>query len=1380
MIGALALNIGRAIASPIARRIRHSPTVRQHISPTLTNLYATLGFANRSSLAAKIKNLATINPTPLPETLADPELTLDRLTDQGILKSAFRDEISSLAQVEEYMLSGRTHQGKFAAFDNLTGVSSLGLQFSPLFADQAAFVSKIATGIVAGTESIYAAHQSGDSKAIAYSIATAKAIGAAAGILSVAWLVGIPFLTTAFISPLGWGMGIAFGAGVVATIANDKMPSHHPLAKIARFYARCVFPYVVIGSGIHLVDLVHDAHMRIQGVLEHMGMEGTLAYSIGSLALLNHIVKTVKERIDKGYTGQLDPGEINRIRMQGSASIYSILADGHFLATFGVLVFASSFFLIPNVWAVGAGALLVPFLTPVAATGITAALRGSKKLVDPLKTPRRTKMLDHAKLYLPWEGFLAGGVLATLYSLGNHSLVPLLGYVTAYGSLATLLVTQSHGIFHSINTALGQISNLSTTATDVLGEREVRELVGDKVVYVGNPNTGLIEHSSGVVFTLLLAAKPHLRLVSFFDKTAWQKGFSNLADPSIEPDLILRTKQYIEHMDDPAAEEALVSWIVANRARINPDLNTYQAALRFVANGPALPSGGLLPNSKNMAEDLAHSEWAACLQEGVYGRLRRGVLQHRTAGGRLRNRTTLGRCQRMIDNLRATADYYDTELKTELTRRIRGMLTLDEFAGFQALPQFVWDTLVCGGYLTEVCSDMAQLQPTFTRERAVFVADAALANLSPADRDRAYDLLHQRFRHRTWFEMWNGSGTVARASIPTEQFEKVKDLFDNPDSETLKFKPTIREENIDKCQTTDEVKDILQQVLRGWFIEEINEYVRAGMDALAERAQSFRSLADTMEARLTHLTAAERQDRAVRRAVYEECYEDWAWELGCFDPIEARQQLVCRKETAGDEQKVRKVENVTTVNIFQGLRVYKMWSTDPFDSDPAHTATHWISGTWARVLNQDFRYDAPAGTPESIQFVWIEADEVLNEIQKNRSESLSTSPVVERFDNKPDTPEGFLPGAVPIRVSINGEERFVSNYYHNPANQGAVPSVRRDPSGAASCVFRDSSHTQLPAKFQVATIDKVPWGSMEPATFEIPNWDYAVMMDKNDIQLSTYLHLPAIVERDRQNNTYLNLLYMHRVGKDFTIPDPYPDPRLTLDKEVGLHVVDANIEFSYHDHHIDRTALSGFGEEQATIIWDALVQAGYIDANGLIQPKFDTKKKEFSLPTLTEPQNTTIQQVLQRAVQDSSERQIPLLVCKAAVLGGRDEGVPKGPNDEPGFARLHGAKVSMAAGEITAFSLLYGTGAGQREVILPTHHWPRYIDSLNVPADVTDLEIGGDVFAVNPHREGDAHFVKITYRDRDEPEPEPEQEQEQIGFARLFPGDRPQLWNKRT
>jgi hypothetical protein len=423
---------------------------------------------------------------------------------------------------------------------------------------------------------------------------------------------------------------------------------------------------------------------------------------------------------------------------------------------------------------------------------------------------------------------------------------------------------------------------------------------------------------------------------------------------------------------------------------------------------------------------------------------------------------------------------------------------------------------------------------------------ASVAGIPAGEHDRVFDLLQQRVRERRWFEMWNGK--------------------------------------------------------ENWFVEEIGEYQRAGMEDLLSRAEDFRETARRLQ---TKLDRGETSEADLQR--------EWAWETGCFDPDTTNAPAVGRKELAGDEWKVRKVENVATGILMRGMTVYKLW----YEESPVMPTTDWVRGTWTRIYNPRFLKGAAPGSLAAAKYIWIEADTVLTEFQRERSEFLSTSPVVLSVDNMPDPSRenNFTAGSEPIPdVEINGERQTITNYFYvTDNNQLASPSIK-------NFNWRPGQ-TTLPVKYKFAPRDKPDNLAMTPLVFTVPLFDHVVMVDKNDIEVDTYTVLPAIISRD-SGHLQMNFIYRQPFGSPVEFADPHPTKE--LDTEIGLQLYDDNIELSYNGRVIpmllDRAA-AHVGRDES-VDWKQLRSAkvsmhgGHVTAFSLL---YGAANREVRLPESTYP-----------------------------------------------------------------------------------------------------------------------------------------------------------------
>jgi len=328
-----------------------------------------------------------------------------------------------------------------------------------------------------------------------------------------------------------------------------------------------------------------------------------------------------------------------------------------------------------------------------------------------------------------------------------------------------------------------------------------------------------------------------------------------------------------------------------------------------------------------------------------------------------------------------------------------------------------------------------------------------------------------------------------------------------------------------------------------WAENHIEELLRACSSELLVRAQEFRLLADRLQKDLE-------QDRISEDSFYLE----WSYLMGCYDPDLGKDIFLMRKALAGDDKITRKVENVATVPFFRGITVYKGWYLESGFENAAHPTEDWICGAWTRINNPKFRYDAASGMERS-KYVWVKMDRVLTDLQRKYGHCLSTSQIIEQADNDPEDQAGFVKGSAPLTVRLNEEETELDEYYWvGSHDQLAVPAVK-------SLRYRDGSlvkASDLPEGFNMATVALEVPKTVETSVFTVPAFDYALMMDKNDVQLSSYLVEPAVLEKEAAR-TFLDLINIYRFGNDIKFTDPHPASRVK-----NVSVIDGNVEFMFN------------------------------------------------------------------------------------------------------------------------------------------------------------------------------------------------------------------------
>jgi len=388
-----------------------------------------------------------------------------------------------------------------------------------------------------------------------------------------------------------------------------------------------------------------------------------------------------------------------------------------------------------------------------------------------------------------------------------------------------------------------------------------------------------------------------------------------------------------------------------------------------------------------------------------------------------------------------------------------------------------------------------------------------------------------------------------------EQFES---FIANLEAAADYYEGELKKIIIAKKKQTDEACEGLSPREKNsllWFIEDIPEFWRGSLQLLSARAEKFRNRAQRLR---NTLTIAETSD-LTNPAWREQLYKEWTEELECFDPDLVEIISVARKELFGDELKIRKVENVASIGMYRGLYIYKLWKpepqTVPKEVNTGYPPTEWVMGRWTAVKNPNFRYYAQPGTLEAAKHIWIKADNVLVDLQKKHRDNLSTSHLAQEMDNTPSSGEGFETGTIPINLEINHKQLQVTEYYFNPTDHKAIPTVKN------VLLRNDTAETrEALTHYKIATINEIDPAELAPVVFHIPLYDATLMMDKNDVQVNTYMVEPAILERERQD-IVAALVYRYPFGNDISFPNPYP--KKELDQRKGINIVGANIELTY-------------------------------------------------------------------------------------------------------------------------------------------------------------------------------------------------------------------------
>jgi len=517
---------------------RFRTLVREKVTPRVTSGCAYLGFADRSQLVAGLRASAANRH----------DLLLDSLIASGTIKQRFTKDLTSLDQLRPFMLKANITAETVGAW----GVE--GLDSAALIAENRTVVAKLGRGIVSGYYSIchYAGTAEGLSAAFSSGTKAAKAAAVVLGVGGAAWFFGLPTLSA------GLGLGAATALCVLAAKYGDSFPTHGLAGKVgsvARFVSRKIAPFVYAIDGLYLGSLVYDNNLRIAGIFDSLGLEGSVAVLGGlGLGIKTWVGKKLGE-LRRSHGGQLDPGNRHFMEKSMRSAALSSAAELHYIGTRLMLLGGAAFYIGGNVIASLGTLGIVPLAIPLAVIGATALLRARHDIAAPGKEVHKTfwqklafwqdgyytekkqaEKLDNTKINLPlWGGIIGFGASAVIsLAVGapagswQTALLGPIGFATFYGSLATFFLNELHGAGHSLNTNLGYIASLKASSRDLVGETEKKKLTDSARILAVNPHTGMKEHTYGLLFSVLLNRKPGLSFICMYDYILSQKDGQDL------------------------------------------------------------------------------------------------------------------------------------------------------------------------------------------------------------------------------------------------------------------------------------------------------------------------------------------------------------------------------------------------------------------------------------------------------------------------------------------------------------------------------------------------------------------------------------------------------------------------------------------------------------------------------------------------------------------------------------------------------------------------------------------------------------------------------------------------------------------------------------
>ncbi len=279
--------------------------------------------------------------------------------------------------------------------------------------------------------------------------------------------------------------------------------------------------------------------------------------------------------------------------------------------------------------------------------------------------------------------------------------------------------------------------------------------------------------------------------------------------------------------------------------------------------------------------------------------------------------------------------------------------------------------------------------------------------------------IHGKFKGKPELKLFSKETVLANAPELNKP-EKLAIFFDVV-SGKLRPKSKINVEELAKKEISDvRQREYVQMLFAVMYEEYTEEAFNAAFEQLDARVSEYRSLARSLRDKARSSFAVSGSYTAQAEADF---YRDYENLMKRFDPDFVTYPFIARKEMNHDDWKVRKVENVATIGLFRGLTVYKLWKVE----NKNYPTVDWVTGTWTRVQNPEFRYGAKPGTMEASKYIWIKAERVLQDLQKENEAYLSTSDYVARTDNDPSKTTGFEKGSTGIkRIVINGRETKIA------------------------------------------------------------------------------------------------------------------------------------------------------------------------------------------------------------------------------------------------------------------------------------------------------------------------------------------------------------------
>ncbi|MFA5097979.1 MAG: hypothetical protein WC490_05060 [Candidatus Margulisiibacteriota bacterium] len=257
------------------------------------------------------------------------------------------------------------------------------------------------------------------------------------------------------------------------------------------------------------------------------------------------------------------------------------------------------------------------------------------------------------------------------------------------------------------------------------------------------------------------------------------------------------------------------------------------------------------------------------------------------------------------------------------------------------------------------------------------------------------------------------------------------------------------------------------------------EYIRANINRILAKAAELEAKANALQAKISEGWMSE-----------DDLHDEWKSVLDEYNPEKTPIIPHARKAVRGDPHDVQKGQNVDSLNLFYGRTLYTFETDEELSPTYSGAPTlDLICGTYKRVPNPCHRYDAPAGSFEASEYIWIED---FIGLAPEQVSNPSTHPTIERVDNTPAAGEGFRSvstgGVITVRLlGMDYEVPLDRVFYQSDSSKGqsAAPAIK-------DLIAKDGS-----------TLPYTATGTFRHGeTVCLPQYEHSTIVDKNDVMLN--------------------------------------------------------------------------------------------------------------------------------------------------------------------------------------------------------------------------------------------------------------------------------------